>query len=51
MWQTRELAGDPNGQGAASWQAPLTRQAAAMRAVQTTSGGSPVRPRPLTVPA
>jgi hypothetical protein len=39
MWQTRELAGDPNGQGAA------------MRAVQTTSGGSPVRPRPLTVPA
>jgi hypothetical protein len=50
MWQTRELAGDPNGQGAASWQAPLTRQAAES-AVQTTSGGSPVRPRPLTVPA
>jgi hypothetical protein len=115
MWQTRELAGNTDGQGGAIWQAPLTlrfadladrdalqrlaqldsrslppgphllaereggidaalsllsgelvadpfrrtaelgdllrRHAAAMLAVHTTSGGSPVRPRPVTVTA
>jgi hypothetical protein len=56
MWQTRELAGDPNGQGAASWQAPLTLRLADLSDRDALQGlaqldSRSLPPGPLTVTA